>query len=141
MPTLRDLRRSVASSPNDGTVSINRSPSGEEERIALANPDEDEASGARPYNEDSAKLRIDVLARFLAVAWSLFLSYLILCQGLGESIIPKVDGRYIYFESHRFHLDRAEFIAVVTTTTVSVFGFLVIVANYLFRRQASSGKS
>ena len=32
-----------------------------------------------------------------------------------------------------FDLTDAEFIAVVTTTTASVFGFLVIVARYLFR--------
>lgn len=33
----------------------------------------------------------------------------------------------------KFHLGQGEFIAVVTTTTASVFGFLVIISRGLFK--------
>jgi hypothetical protein len=87
-----------------------------------------------PYREGAAKTRIDTLARRLAFFWTLFLMYIVMAQG-------NADGTTIHFFGKafqvlpKFHLESSEFIAVFTTTTASVFGFLVIVANHLFKRQ------
>jgi hypothetical protein len=70
----------------------------------------------------------------LAIAWSLFLGWIILAQGFTDDktlflIIP-ISGD--------FKLESSEFIAVVTTTTASVFGFLIIVARHLFSGSESA---
>ena len=85
-----------------------------------------------PYREGEAKTRIDTLARWLAAFWTVFLMYIVIAQG-------NADGTTIHIFDHtiqimpRFKLGKEEFIAVFTTTTASVFGFLVIVANHLFK--------
>ena len=100
-------------------------------------------SGSKPFDGEAAKTRIDRFARRLAVTWSVFLIYIILAQGFetGFSIniqVEQNDWRQIYLV-RPFHLGTAEFIAVVTTTTASVFGFLIIVANHLFHRKKRDG--
>jgi hypothetical protein len=93
---------------------------------------EEAYAGTEPYDPDAARMRIDKIARRLALVWSIFLIYIILAQGL-----PR--GWRVRVESHEFwiipifKLETAEFVAVVTTTTAAVFGFLVIVSRHLFQ--------
>jgi hypothetical protein len=80
------------------------------------------------WDENAARIRIDRIARALALGWSSFLVWVILAQGYSSNhhfmwLLP-IHGE--------FHLETSEFIAVVTTTTASVFGFLIIVARDLF---------
>lgn len=96
-------------------------------------------SGSKPFDGEAAKTRIDKIARRLAIAWSAFLIYIILAQGFEtgwviEFPLAPNDWRPIYLV-RPFHLGTTEFVAVVTTTTASVFGFLIIVANHLFHRK------
>lgn len=93
--------------------------------------DEPRVSG--DWDPDAARTRIDRMARALAVLWSLFLAWIILAQGYDTdhfflSLLP-IHGA--------FHLESGEFIAVVTTTTATVFGFLVIVTRHLFSNRDS----
>jgi len=112
---------------------LDRTPTFAEERRDFT--DEGRSTGA-VYDKQKAMLRVDALARYLAICWSFFLAYVILAQGseTGAQIAP-------LFWSDRginiipFDLESGEFIAVVTTTTASVFGFLVIVANALFKAE------
>lgn len=110
-------------------LQLDDSPTGEEEEAAF--PDLRKARGDE-YDEDKAKVRIDRIARWLAILWTGFLWYIILAQA--------TRGGFVWFlgfmvtAQQPFHLESSEFIAVVTTTTASVFGFLVIVANSLFKR-------
>jgi hypothetical protein len=53
---------------------------------------------------------------------------MILAQGLGDNDFS-LWGMSL---GGSFHLETSEFIAVVTTTTATVFGFLVIVARHVF---------
>jgi hypothetical protein len=85
-----------------------------------------------PYNEDDAKFRIDRLARWLAFIWTAFLMYIVLAQGNGDGTTISILGKTFQILP-KFKLGSGEFIAVFTTTTAAVFGFLVIVANYLFK--------
>lgn len=85
-----------------------------------------------PYKEGEAKQRIDTLARWLAAVWTIFLMYLVVAQGNKDGTTLVVFERTIQILP-KFHLEKEEFIAVFTTTTASVFGFLVIVANHLFK--------
>ncbi|RWN17323.1 MAG: hypothetical protein EOR94_20770 [Mesorhizobium sp.] len=96
-------------------------------------------SGFEPFDGEAAKTRIDKIARRLAITWSAFLIYIILAQGFetGWSVwllVKANDWRQVYL-IRPFHLGTTEFVAVVTTTTASVFGFLIIVANHLFHRK------
>ncbi len=121
--------------PSPPKVTLDPTPSGTAEGNALATGSEDIASGKLVYSPEHAKLRIDTIARWLAICWSLFLAYLVLCQGFSSGILLHILNPVYksYFEMKPFKLGSAEFIAVVTTTTASVFGFLVIVASHLFR--------
>src|SRR5690242_8999848 len=38
-------------------------------------------SGARPFDGEAAKTRIDTISRALAICWTVFLAYIILAQG------------------------------------------------------------
>lgn len=112
---------------------LDRTPTFAEERRDFT--DESRVTGAI-YDKEKAKVRVDALARYLAIGWSFFLAYVIIAQGAetGAQFAP-------VFWSERgvniipFDLESGEFIAVVTTTTASVFGFLVIVANALFKAE------
>lgn len=111
-------------------VRLENSPSGEEEAEAFG--DLVEARGDS-FDEEKAKIRVDKIARRLALAWTIFLWYIIFAQG-------QKNGANLSFWPYwpvqpKFHLAEGEFIAVVTTTTASVFGFLVIVARHLFRQK------
>lgn len=68
------------------------------------------------------------MARALAISWSLFLAWVTLGQGFETN--HYIFG--IWLVQGEFHLETSEFIAVVTTTTATVFGFLVIVTRHLF---------
>ena len=59
--------------------------------------------------------------------------YLVIAQGNGDGYTQRI-WRWDFRILTTFNLESSEFIAVFTTTTASVFGFLVIVANYLFKR-------
>lgn len=86
-----------------------------------------------PYREGEAKTRIDRLSRQLATAWAFFLMYIVIAQGNADGTSVVIFGYQLQLLP-KFHLGEAEFIAVFTTTTAAVFGFLVIVANHLFRK-------
>jgi len=84
------------------------------------------------YLEGPAKTRLDALARWLETVWTAFLMYAVMAQGHATGLTAHVFGYDVHLLP-RFHLDKSEFIAVFTTTTAAVFGFLVIVANHLFK--------
>jgi len=111
-------------------IALEPSPSGEAEASAF--PDLPQARG--DWNPDKARVRIDRIARRLAVSWTAFLWVLIFLQGRRVGYHPHDFGRFIPLIP-AFHLEESAFIAVVTTTTASVFGFLVIIANHLFKKQ------
>lgn len=96
---------------------------------------EDRFRGVVPFDKESAKRRVDKIARRLAICWSAFLIYIILAQAFGHGlqIIMQWDWPPAKFSVQAFNLKSTEFIAVVTTTTASVFGFLVIIATNLFK--------
>jgi hypothetical protein len=122
-------------------LKLDPSPSFEEEVRDFGNPDA--YSGAKPFDGEAAKTRIDSIARRLAIVWTAFLAYIILAEGLKdgwEVSYQNGAGEWSSFYLIRpFHLEGPDFIAVVTTTTISVFGFLVIVANHLFHREKKGG--
>jgi hypothetical protein len=104
---------------------LDDTPTGKEEFLDWN--DQPRVSGEN-WDENAARVRIDRIARALALGWSSFLVWVILAQGYPTDhtflrIVP-IQGA--------FHLETSEFIAVVTTTTASVFGFLIIVARDLF---------
>jgi hypothetical protein len=112
---------------------LDATPSGEEENRDFS--DQNRAMGFDPpYREGAAKTRIDMLARRLAFFWTLFLMYIVMAQGNADGTAIRFFGKTFQVVP-KFHLESSEFIAVFTTTTASVFGFLVIVANHLFKRQ------
>lgn len=80
------------------------------------------------WDADAARIRIDRIARALAIGWSLFLVWVILAQGYDTDHLIF----WLWPIQGSFNLETSEFIAVVTTTTASVFGFLIIVARDLF---------
>ncbi|WP_164118880.1 hypothetical protein [Sphingorhabdus sp. Alg239-R122] len=103
---------------------LDRTPTGEEEYEDWNNPPRLRGE----WDADAARTRIDRISRTLAIAWSLFLAWIILAQGFSKDhyilwLLP------VFGE---FHLKTGEFIAVVTTTTATVFGFLIIVARHVF---------
>lgn len=117
-------------------LKLDPTPTFDEEVRDFSNPKA--YSGEKPFDGEAAKTRIDSIARRLAVTWTIFLAYVILGQGYR-------DGLQIWYQTglgewssfyliRPFRLETAEFVAVVTTTTLTVFGFLVIVANHLFYR-------
>lgn len=111
-------------------IRLDPTPSGDEEYRDWL----EESSLTPKWDPDAARTRIDKIARRLAIFWSLFLVYMIMAQGNADGValpIPWTSRTLIVVP--RFHLEPSEFIAVVTTTTASVFGFLVIVARYLFK--------
>ena len=110
-------------------LNLDDTPTGEEELDAFY--DQNRAMGV-PYNEDDAKFRIDRLARWLAFTWTAFLMYIVLAQGNRDGTAITFFGKTFQILP-KFNLASGEFIAVFTTTTAAVFGFLVIVANYLFK--------
>lgn len=105
---------------------LDATPTGDEEFRDWTN----ESAVSGEWNPDAARSRIDRISRRLAVSWSLFLIWMILAQGFG-------DTKFNLFGADlggSFHLESGEFIAVVTTTTATVFGFLVIVARHVFSK-------
>ena len=118
-------------------LKLDRTPTYEEEVRAFSS--EGAYKGTDPFNEDRAKGRIDSIARWLAVVWSAFLIYVIFAQGIGTGVTIEweTEGGVAKRISLLpvFHLESADFIAVVTTTTAAVFGFLVIVTNHLFYKR------
>lgn len=115
-------------------LKLDRTPTYEEELRAFGS--EEAYKGTKPFNEDQAKGRIDSIARWLAIVWSTFLIYIIFAQGIGTGLALEWTTEGGVAERVPimpvFHLESADFIAVVTTTTAAVFGFLVIVTNHLF---------
>lgn len=107
----------------------------------MASGSEAIASGAANYDEEAAKIRLDKIAHRLAVAWSIFLVVVIMMQGLKTGLQISFPSPILGYEAMwvlpKFDLEGAQFIAVVTTTTATVFGFLTIVAGYLFKKNGS----
>lgn len=98
-----------------------------------------EAALQPTWDPDKARVRIDKIARRLATSWSIFLAYLILAQGLGRAVFLDVPFTRYYVQLFpKYHLESTEFVAVVTTTTASVFGFLIIVSRALFKDDAKA---
>lgn len=113
---------------------LDRTPTGQEEDRDF--DDQELAMGLGEYDEGHAKTRIDRLARRLATGWTIFLMYIVVAQGNKDGMRLKIFGLDIPLLP-AFELESSEFIAVFTTTTVAVFGFLVIVANYLFNKNSN----
>ncbi len=139
LKTIGDILRNwllagVGSPPNtEPRLRLDATPSGEEEDRDFS--DQNRAMGYDPpYREGAAKTRIDTLARRLAFFWTLFLMYIVMAQDNADGTTIHLFGKAFQVVP-KFHLESSEFIAVFTTTTASVFGFLVIVANHLFKRQ------
>ena len=111
-------------------VRLDSSPTGTEEWDAWLS----ENALQPTWDPDQARVRIDKIARWLARGWSFFLVYLIFAQGIGTGVHLELPftGRSLPI-GPTFHLQSTEFVAVVTTTTISVFGFLVIVSRALFK--------
>jgi hypothetical protein len=109
----------------------------------MASGSEAIASGAANYDEEAAKIRLDKIAHRLAIFWSIFLVAVIMMQGVKTGLqIPfpfPILGYEAMWILPNFDLEGPEFIAVVTTTTATVFGFLTIVAGYLFNKKQSLG--
>lgn len=125
-------------SPPPPLLKLDPTPTFEEEVRDF--PDLAAYSGSKPFDGEAAKTRIDTIARWLAIVWSVFLSYIILAQGFRSGLlvfIPCTTPERSFYLIRPFHLETAEFVAVVTTTTIAVFGFLVIVANHLFYRRSA----
>lgn len=127
------------SSTSSLSLKLDPDPTGEEELRAIASGNEAIASGAAHYDEEAAKIRLDKVAHRLAIAWSVFLVCIIMMQGLKKGLsvplpMTVLGGDTLWILPH-FDLESTEFIAVVTTTTATVFGFLTIVAGYLFKKQ------
>lgn len=117
--------------PSAPEIRLDPTPTGDEEYRDWL----DERSLTPEWNPDAARTRVDKIARRLALVWSLFLVFIIMAQGIGEGVsvlLPFYNVRVPLLP--KFSLDPSEFIAVVTTTTASVFGFLIIVARYLFKQ-------
>ena len=114
-----------------GSVTLDSTPTGAEE---YSDFDELPLVRGEGYNENQARSRIDGLARWLVLSWTAFLMYIVIAQGNADGFRIKLFGVDIPLIPV-FDLESSEFIAVFTTTTVSVFGFLVIVANYLFNKK------
>ena len=130
--TLRNLfSREAVKEETTVQLKLDRTPSGAEEARDFQN--QKRAMGV-PCNEDDAKFRIDKLARRLARVWTAFLMYIVIAQGIKDGASFEILGCKITYIP-KFNLETAEFIAVFITTTASVFAFLVIVANYLFKRR------
>lgn len=110
---------------------LDSTPTGEEE-FADWN-DERRLSGE--WDPNAARTRIEKISRTLVVSWSLFLAYIILAQGFRKGFLVL----WLIPVAPAFHLESSEFIAVVTTTTLSVFGFLIIVSRHLFSAKESDG--
>ena len=118
---------------SEARVRLDPTPSGNEEDRDF--PDQSRLLKLdSPYLEGPAKTRIDILARWLASVWTIFLMYIVIAQGNADGTTIYLCGKSFQILP-KFHLESGEFIAVFTTTTISVFGFLVIVANHLFKRQ------
>lgn len=113
-------------------LSLDSTPTGEEEYRDF--DDIELARGSTTFDEDKAKTRVDRIARRLAISWTILLVYIIFAQGIKTGVSVQICSLSVPIMP-KFSLTPSEFIAVVTTTTASVFGFLVIVANHLFRRQ------
>ncbi|WP_457935789.1 hypothetical protein [Mesorhizobium sp. 10J20-29] len=135
----------MAGEPNP-LLKLDKTPTFQEERRDFS--DEQAYSGEKPFDEHRAKGRIDRIARSLAIFWSAFLVYIIMAQGLGDGWRLRIslpECSWFFCEGidimliPKFHLESGDFIAVVTTTTAAVFGFLVIVTNHLFFKRDKNG--
>lgn len=105
-------------------VELDRTPTGEEERDETFSTEEERARRLRnDSNQQDMKERIRYAdhAYGITQAWVGFLIVLTLAQ---FSLTPLKMG-----------LGQAEFITVFTTTTASVFGFWLLVGQYLFHRR------
>lgn len=116
--------------PSEPEVRLDPTPTGDEEYRDWLEP----GSLAPTWDPDKARTRTDKIARHLAMFWSVFLVYIIIAQGNSDGVtlsLPWTEWELRLVPA--FSLEPSEFIAVVTTTTAAVFGFLVIVARHLFR--------
>ena len=94
---------------------------------------QDHQKGLRKYDKQEREDDLDTRKQFSSVSigimqsWVGFLIVLVIAQ---FSLEPLGLG-----------LEPAEFIAVITTTTAAVFGFGVIVGNYLFPKGGSDRRA
>ncbi|MGR3410364.1 MAG: hypothetical protein ACU0DH_08105 [Paracoccus sp. (in: a-proteobacteria)] len=111
---------------------IDETPTGEEERTLFLHPELLTSTKDTRDILERADYQSDILGKrdfskfVLRVGswWSLTLIAVVLCQGFGI-----------------FALKAEEFIAVVTTTTASVFGLAYVIGRYLFGSKAYASKT
>lgn len=107
--------------PETGKIQLDADPTGQEEAIfTFSNPEEQRAYLENSSFEQDIKERKAFADKAYSITqtWIGFLIVLTFAQFLLKKL--------------GFGLDGKEFIVVFTTTTVSVFGFWVLVGQYLF---------
>ena len=134
-------------SPNNWEVSKN--PRGDLEAYAFRYPEQLIGPGSQPrerllhinYMEEiKAKKGFAVFAYTIAACWIANLLAITYLQGFGgrSDFVSELLGLRGVFRS--FHLEIAEYVAFVTTTTATVLGLSIIVGKYLYKRMgAESG--
>ncbi|SUS04739.1 hypothetical protein DF3PA_70161 [Candidatus Defluviicoccus seviourii] len=116
-------------SPNgetqDGYISIDQTPTSEEEQFNTFSTDEERRHAKLSNDSDEQdmgeRLRYADHAYGITQAWVGFLIVLTITQ--------------ISLKPLKMGLETTEFVTVFTTTTASIFGFWLLVGNYLFHRR------
>ncbi len=114
--------------PKDGEyVDLEKAPTPEEEREEFKTDDERKAEEVIALKLKNNQFKDDMAARrkYAGRAYTVTLFWLF-------SLILFVLLQYI--KPCGWQLTEVEFVTVVTTTTASVFGFWMLVLNYLFKR-------
>jgi len=107
------------------TWRLDRSPTGNEELLAFGRPELLSSPDDHRRYLDNVDYGVDILEkrRFAKLSYGITRSWLIILPAL------------VLFQGYEiwgFELDSSEFIAVVTTTTASFFGFSHVVGKYLY---------
>lgn len=112
---------------------IDESPEGYEEDYLFRNPDlltsskdtRDLLENMDYHGDIASKKSFKCFAYCVGGVWAALLVYVVFGQGYAGG----------------FQLEKEEFIAIVSTTTASVFGFAYIVGRYLFGSKAYQSKT
>jgi hypothetical protein len=95
------------------------------------------AAGQEILDLTQAREQRELFARHIlmvAKVWLVLLGYVILAQGFGTGI-PLYNWTQGVFYYGRFHLSDSILLALLTTSTATVIGVLVVVVRYLFPRR------
>lgn len=126
-PTSKKWPWTKDSSSKPAEWKLDETPTGEEEFALFSQPElltstqdvRDYLENADYQSDIKAKRSFQKFALKIGYCWAVMLIVTIALQGFGL-----------------FHFEQAEFIAIVTTTTSSVFGLAYVVGRYLFGSKA-----